>query len=225
LKRAGHERLTLVITSRVSAASHADRIYVMDRGRVVEQGAHDELARRDSLYARLWREQEGDATVAGAVRERAVLVENVPIFAPLSPHLQALIAEQLELQRLGPGEPIAREGDVADRLVLIRSGMVEVVASDPVLRGKTLAHLHRGDYCGEMALLHDGLGAADLRAGTEVELYSLRRVDFLRLLRRTPELEDRLRSVMAERTQVSTRKDMGRRSASETMRIPQRAVS
>jgi ATP-binding cassette subfamily B protein len=38
---------------------HADQIVVMEQGRIVEQGRHDELLRRGGAYARLWRVQAG----------------------------------------------------------------------------------------------------------------------------------------------------------------------
>jgi ATP-binding cassette subfamily B protein len=224
LERAGHGRLTLIITSRVTGATCADRIYVMDRGRVVEQGMHDDLVRRDTLYARLWREQDGEAAPGGAARDRAFYLQRVPSFATLPPHLQALIAEEMELRRLEPGEMVVRTGGAMDGLIVVQSGMVEVVASDPVLQGRTLARLYRGDHFGELALLHDGLRGAGLRAATPLEICCLRRVDFLRLLRRAPELENRLRRVMAERTQVSWRKESSRQPVTQTVRLPERAA-
>jgi len=50
-------RTTLVITHRLRAAREADRVVVLNEGRVVEQGRHDELIARGGLYARLWRIQ------------------------------------------------------------------------------------------------------------------------------------------------------------------------
>ncbi len=53
------QRTVLVIAHRLSAVRDADRILVLDRGRLVEQGSHDELvARNDGLYARLHRMQQ-----------------------------------------------------------------------------------------------------------------------------------------------------------------------
>ena len=55
------DRSTVVIAHRLSTIRHADAIYVMEQGRIVESGTHEELAEMNGLYAALWRVQTGEA--------------------------------------------------------------------------------------------------------------------------------------------------------------------
>ncbi|MEJ2204859.1 MAG: ABC transporter ATP-binding protein [Gemmatimonadota bacterium] len=58
------DRTSLIIAHRLSTVQHADRILVMHHGRLREEGTHDELLRREGLYAQLY-ELQFAASVAG----------------------------------------------------------------------------------------------------------------------------------------------------------------
>ncbi len=65
--------MTILIAHRLSTIMHADRIYVLERGRIVESGAHDELLDRKGLYYAMWRQQVGER------RQPAALPAGQPI--------------------------------------------------------------------------------------------------------------------------------------------------
>ncbi|MFG2879247.1 ABC transporter ATP-binding protein [Streptomyces sp. NPDC048337] len=64
--RLAGKRTTLVVAHRLTTAARADRVVVMDRGRVVEDGSHAELLARGGRYAELWRTFVGEDEPATA---------------------------------------------------------------------------------------------------------------------------------------------------------------
>jgi ATP-binding cassette, subfamily B, bacterial len=54
------DRITILIAHRLSTIMHANRIYVLERGRIVEQGDHDSLLAFTGLYYAMWRQQIGE---------------------------------------------------------------------------------------------------------------------------------------------------------------------
>jgi ATP-binding cassette subfamily B protein len=65
--------ITVLIAHRLSTVMHADRIYVLERGRVIETGRHEELLELTGLYYAMWRQQVGERRPAleGAPRAMA----------------------------------------------------------------------------------------------------------------------------------------------------------
>ncbi|HLQ50773.1 MAG TPA: ATP-binding cassette domain-containing protein, partial [Terriglobales bacterium] len=54
------EAITILIAHRLSTVMHADRIYVLERGKIVESGRHSELVNKKGLYYAMWRQQVGE---------------------------------------------------------------------------------------------------------------------------------------------------------------------
>jgi len=61
LARVAHDRTVVVIAHRLSTIRHADRIYVVGAGTIVESGTHDELIDHAGIYRSLWEVQTGSA--------------------------------------------------------------------------------------------------------------------------------------------------------------------
>jgi ATP-binding cassette subfamily B multidrug efflux pump len=57
LRSVMRQRTTIIVAHRVSTIRHADQIFVLDEGRIVERGSHDQLVALDGVYASLYRKQ------------------------------------------------------------------------------------------------------------------------------------------------------------------------
>jgi ATP-binding cassette subfamily B protein len=58
------DAITILIAHRLSTVMHADCIYVLERGAIVESGAHEALVEHKGLYYAMWRQQVGEAQLA-----------------------------------------------------------------------------------------------------------------------------------------------------------------
>lgn len=65
LAKVSAERTTLIIAHRLSTVRWAHAIHVLEAGRIVESGTHDELLAHGGMYAALWRVQTGEAALSG----------------------------------------------------------------------------------------------------------------------------------------------------------------
>jgi ATP-binding cassette subfamily B protein len=72
LNEVAEGRTTLVIAHRLSTVADADRIIVLDDGRIVEEGTHAGLLRRGGLYRQLWDLQAAENGVPDEARVGAV---------------------------------------------------------------------------------------------------------------------------------------------------------
>ncbi len=70
MKQLMQNRTTLVIAHRLSTIEHADRIIVMDQGKVVEQGSHAELLANDGIYSKLHSMQFQDTAESGLLPDK-----------------------------------------------------------------------------------------------------------------------------------------------------------
>ncbi len=75
-------RTTIAIAHRLSTIMAADVIYAIDRGRIVEQGTHDVLLKKQGLYARLFEEQFDGGRVECRCEDGIVLTNGKVVSVP-----------------------------------------------------------------------------------------------------------------------------------------------
>ena len=207
LDRISRGRTTIAVTHRLASIVNVDRIFVFDRGQLVEEGTHDDLVKKGGLYANLWQEQGGFTLEAGVqyVGVEAQRLQGVPMFTQLGSDLLGALARRLAVERFPAGDIIVNEGEIGDKLYVIHKGQVEVLSYDRAGQQRRINTLREGDHFGEIALLYNVPRIATIRALSPCQLYSLSKGDFDILLGAVPGLRDQLTETMAQRTLVSAK--------------------
>ena len=97
-------RTIISVTHRLATAAAADRIFVLDQGRIVESGSHEDLMQSGGLYQRMYEEQ-GNALGDGAQRALAVpYLRGVPTFGDLPEQALSELAAALKLEHAAAGK-------------------------------------------------------------------------------------------------------------------------
>ena len=138
--------------------------------------------------------------------EAAELIDALPAFESLPEDLLSDLAGHVQLASVHPGQPIFRQGDRATAFFVIRRGTVRVETEHPDTGDiEVLNTLGRGEAFGELGLLGAAPRSATVRAEDEVELFTVDKGTFDRLLAdeiRAPEFGHTLQS-LAELRELS----------------------
>ena len=73
--------ITILIAHRLSTVLHSDRIYVLERGKIIETGKHAELLENKGLYFAMWRQQVGERRPGQEIPKEAPAPAKVPALA------------------------------------------------------------------------------------------------------------------------------------------------
>jgi len=96
-------------------------------------------------------------------------IESVPVLSVIDPTEKTILCQKIIQSKFMEGEYIVKEGEFSNKLFIIKSGEVNCVNNDKVLKT-----LKEGDYFGERGLLiHDEKRSYDVIANTEVICYSV----------------------------------------------------
>lgn len=213
LEELARGRTTITITHRLSLAARSDHVFVLDQGRIVEQGTHAELARAGGPYQRLYDEQMAHFDVGlEPIGIEAARLRTIPLFSDLGPNEVARLARRLVAERYAAGTEIVRQGDEGGKLCFVASGQVEVVLPEDG-RDRRINLLNEGDFFGEMALLSGEPRTATVRTTMPTELYSLSRADFVSLLEQDPDVRRAVHETITARRRALAEANGAARSA------------
>jgi ATP-binding cassette, subfamily B, bacterial len=179
LGRLARDRTLILVTHRLATVVKLDHIVVLDAGRVVEQGRHEELLALNGAYRRAWERQAGFVISDGGERARVepARLRAIPLFEHLDDAQLAAIADLFVTERYAEGEVVVEEGASGDRLHIIVRGEIEVLKRDADGRPRRLAVLDDGDFFGEIALLQGVPRTATVRTRSPCLMLALERAE------------------------------------------------
>lgn len=129
LERLRRGRTVITVTHRLNAAERADRILVLDRGEVCEDGTHQELMARGGVYNNLWAKQHG--FVLDAAHHRAgISIERlrlVPAFYGMPEEVLTEAVSLFRTEEVPERRTVVCQGDAGSRFYIIVRGSVEML--------------------------------------------------------------------------------------------------
>jgi ATP-binding cassette subfamily B protein len=193
-QRIASGRTMISVTHRLSSVVDADWIYVMQHGRVAEQGRHDILVNSGGPYSSMWRRQSGLRLEGASAGVDAGWLADMPLFADVDSATLTELATLFATEQIPEERDIIVEGDPGDRFYILVRGKAEVLKAS-----KRVAVLLDGDYFGEIALLSDQPRNATVRSLTPCVCLILQRDHFRAMLDRSAPLRERIRQAARER--------------------------
>jgi ATP-binding cassette, subfamily B, bacterial len=194
-------RTVVMVTHRLEASTHCDRIVVMDDGRLVEEGRHQDLLAAGGPYAGLWRKQTGFSLNerGDEARVAADRVRQFPVFSAMTDVQLDRLTDAFDTKMCAEDAVVFAQGDYSDKFYVVVRGRVGVFVKQPDGTARRLAVLQVGDCFGEMGLIRDIPRTATVQALTPCVFLTLSRTDFNRVLEGSPELRETIAALVAQR--------------------------
>ncbi len=192
------------MTHRLSSVTAFDRIFVFDRGGLVDEGCHDQLLSRAGVYQMLWEKQHGfevddEHTFVSVTPAR---LRAVPFLAAAGEQTLERFADAFVFERFADGATICVQGEPGDKFYILMRGTVDVELEDQTGHTRVLGRLVDGDYFGEIALLEDRPRTATIRARSHCQCLALPRKSFIQGLGGDPVLAASIRNAIRDRLEA-----------------------
>jgi ATP-binding cassette subfamily B protein len=203
LAELGRGRTVISVTHRLSGITRADMIFVLDGGRVVEQGTHGQLVSREGAYYELWRKQSGfqfsDDGRAQITPER---LGEVPLFLGVDKVDLDSLSRLFFTEEWRAGTTIYGQGEPGDKFYILVRGTAHLVQTgqddgEDVL----LETVQDGDFFGDAELLERGPRGHTARAATDCTTMALSGDHFRRLVEQAPLLRTIFQHIADVRSQ------------------------
>lgn len=190
------------VTHRLRHITHYDSIVVMENGKVVEQGTHEDLLAHGGTYARLWDKQNGFSLQDEEATVSPQRLRAIPFLSGCSLDVLQMLSSALVTESIPAGRVIFQEGDPGRKFYIIVRGRVE----NYVLWGEgqeaVLSVMDDGDWFGELALIKPVPRTWCARTTADTVCLTLDRPRFLALLAQDETLRDLVEKVAKERIAV-----------------------
>lgn len=201
LMKISRGRTLVSVTHRLNTVVKMDRILVMQGGRVVQQGTHDELAGQEGLYAQLWRKQSGFTISDDGFRAECSphRLKLIPLFERLELERLKHISELLVSQFFPKDHLVFEKGTPGDKFYIIVNGQVELSGLESGEAAFEQMVLDSGDFFGELALLDKVSRSATVKTIMPTLFLTLDQYEFSRLLKDNPNLQALIEEVAQAR--------------------------
>jgi ABC-type multidrug transport system ATPase subunit len=216
------DRTVIFITHRISTVRNFDRILVFDRGRIVQEGAYDELVSQEGLFQTLVRQQEGAmapapkmATTDKEAQDRGLsgdlpaksselkrIIAMCPVFSNLKIEQITLLERLAKIVKCTEDRVLFSRGDPADEFFIILDGEVEFIVDHETDEGSQIEIVDTygpGQSFGELALFGHVPRTLGARAKTDLRLCTLSREDLVGLIEVSPQISIALLETFSKR--------------------------
>ena len=184
-ERLRYGRTIVSVTHRLSGVVTADRVLVMQQGRLRQQGSPAELAATPGIYRELWQKQNGFALDQPRQRPEISIerLRLVPVFFGVSEEQLAEATRRFSAEEYPSGHVVFRVGDFRSTVYIIVRGRVEMYqAAADGAETRTLV-LEDGDCFGERALLEASPEYESARTLTPCVLLTMSRTTYRNVTR------------------------------------------